>query len=579
MIFFEFQDICFLFVANILLMKPLLYPVLAILAFSSICQAQTRATWGEEFKMHNGSTDLSILCADKSGEYLEESHSVSHVGLWAPHVRKSATLVKLTPALSEQYRNDFDKELRGKQFEHFLFIGDKLYLFASDYSKHDYTTTLYAAEVDKNTGNLKQAWRSVHQWQKGAKSEDLVFRIAPNSDSSRVILTASDEGKGSNSYELQALDIDLKPLGNSVTITNEFDPKTFQVEDFVYTSSGNAVVVGRVYEYEEGKRKKDKNLQFKTYSIRIYDAEGKPVKDVATDIDGKFLVTSKVVQLKNELVLAAFYSNTKKKKEINGMLIQRIDPATGNILVSAQKELNASSISQVDDDEEKKEDKRNADDEDGLTANLRFNKFYITADNALIVLAESYQQRVQTVNSYGAGEHAVNTSETYMVYDCGDVYMSRISAQGNIDWLHVVPKSQTEILEIGSGIGTGSVGGIGGGMAYSYYFSDSWNYPFFAGFGSIQGDKQVHIFFNDYDKNAGVLEPGQHIKKVHSYGKTSCYEICLDVVTGKYTKKEVFSNKDIPNAMPRLGVEMSDALYMTGKEGKHIAVGKLVCKD
>lgn len=559
-------------------MKPILYPTLAFLAVSSLCQAQTRATWGDEFKMHNGSTDLSVLCVDKSGEYLEESHEIKHMGWWAPVVRKSSILVKLTPALSEQYRNDFDKELRGKQFERFLFIKDKLYLFASDYSKHDNTMMLFAGEVDKNTGSLKQEWQQVYQWQKGEKSENLAFKIVPNSDSTKVILTATYEGRSTNRYELQALDVNLKPLGKSIIITNEFDPKTFQVEDFVYTTTGNAVVVGRTYEYEEGKSKKDKNLLFKSYNIRIYDPQGQLVKELATDVDNKYLVTSKLMQLKNELVLAAFYSNDRKKKEINGMLVQRIDPATGKVLVSTQQELNASSITQVeDDDEDKKEAKPKGDGDDGLGANLRFSKFYLTPDNGVIILAEKFRTW-QSTSTSSSGPGMVSHT-TYENYECGDIYMSKISAAGNIDWLHVVPKSQLETIVLGESMGPST------GFSFeNYYFSSAWNYPFFAGFGSIAGKNHLHLFFNDYDKNADVLEPGKHIKKVYTFGRTSCYEVNLDMITGKYTKKEVFSNKDIPNAMPRLGVEMDDCLYMTGKESRmmgkaRVAVGKLVCKD
>jgi len=565
-------------------MKRILCPLLGLFA-CSLAHAQTKATWGEEFKMHNGSTDLAMLSVDKTGEYLEESHDIKSIGLWSPNVRKSSTLVKLTPTLSELYRNDFDKELKGKQFERFFFIGDKLYLFASDYSKHDRLMFLYASEVDKSTGHLKQEWKQVYQWQKDDKSENLAFKIVPNSDSTKVILTATFAGKGNNRYELQALDGDLKPLGKPMTITNEFDPKTFQIEDFVYTPTGNAVVVGRLYEYEDGKSKKDKNLLFKTYSIRVYDLEGKLVKDIVTDVDGKFLVTSKVLLLKNELVLAAFYSNTKKKKEINGLLVQRIDPATGNILVSTQKELNAASITQVDEDEDDKKEAKapKGDDEDGLVANLRFNKFYLTPDNGVVILAEKYKRTITTSSSTtggGMGFGMGSTTQTTTAnYECGDIYMSKISAAGNIDWLHVVPKNQRESLLLGESSGPAT------GIWFSEsYFSDSWNYPFFAGFGSIAGQNHLHIFFNDYEKNAAALDPGTRIKRVYSFGRTSCYEVNLDMVTGKYTKKEVFSNKDIPNAMPRLGVEMDNTLYMTGKESRtfgkaRVAVGKLVCKD
>jgi hypothetical protein len=252
-------------------MKPLLYPSLAFLAFSSMCNAQTKATWGDEFRMHSGSTGLSVLYVDKSGEYLEESHDVHSMGLFGADARKSSSIVKLTPALTEVYHNDFDKELKKKEFERFFFIKDKLYLFATESHGRGENTMLFASEVDKSTGHLKEEWQFIYQWKKAEHSEKLVFKIVPNFDSTKLILTAAYEGKSTNRYELQALDDNLKPLGDPMVITNEFDPKTFMVEDFVSTPNGNEVVVGRTYEYADGRSKRDKNLQFKTYNIRIYN--------------------------------------------------------------------------------------------------------------------------------------------------------------------------------------------------------------------------------------------------------------------------------------------------------------------
>jgi hypothetical protein len=564
-------------------MKPFLYPALACLAISSICQAQTKATWVEEFRMHYGSTGLSVLYADKSGEYLEETHDAHHMGFFGVGSRPSSSIVKLTPALTEVYHNDFDKELRGKEFQRFLFINNKLYLFASDNTQRGENTMLFASEVDKNTGHLKQEWQYIYQWKKAEHAEKLVFKIVPNYDSTRLILTATYEGKGTNRYELQTLDEDLKPMGDPMVITNEFDPKTFVVEDFVCTPNGNEVVVGRTYEYAEGRSKRDKNLEFKSYNIRIYDPKGQQIKELATDVGNKYYVTSKVMQIRNELVLAAYYCNSRDRKEINGLLVQRIDPATGNILMSAQKEISAASITLVeDDDDDKKEVKPKGDNDDGLGANLRFNKFYFTPDNGLIILAEKTKRWMSysTTPAGGSGMGTLQTTTTEAHYECGDVYISKISAQGNIDWLHVIPKNQVETVVLGESMGFT----YGFSITTDYYFSNSWSYPLFAGVGSISGKTNLHLFFNDYQKNADVLEPGKHIKRVFTFGRTSCYEVTLDMITGKYTKKELFSNKDIPNAMPRLGIEWDKCLYMTGKEsgfmGKtHIAVGKLVCKD
>src|SRR5580658_6004234 len=138
LIFFRriFDKSCFCFILSQkfpMLIKNLCYPAIATFVLSTATyqlNAQAKVTWGDEFKMHKGSTDLAILQVDKSGIYMEESHEAlkSYFVIGAT-MRKSSTLVKLDANMAEQYRNDFDKELRGKEFDRLFFIKDKLYLF------------------------------------------------------------------------------------------------------------------------------------------------------------------------------------------------------------------------------------------------------------------------------------------------------------------------------------------------------------------------------------------------------------------------------------------------------------------
>jgi hypothetical protein len=486
----------------------------------------------------------------------------------------ASMLVKLNSSMSETYRKDYDKDLKGKEMENFLFIQDKLYLFASDQDKKTKTLNLYAAELDKGSGDIKSDWKQVYSWDMSEKGSEIEFKISPNADTSRIVLTSTNTGKSENRYEIVMLDPALRPVGKPFSISNEFEPKTFKVEDFVYTRSGNAILVGRIYDYEEGKKKKERNLIFKNYNIRVYNNQGQMIKQLVTDIDGKYLVNGKMIQLKNEMVLAAFYSNEKKKKEINGMLVERIDPATGNVINTTKKELNNSLISEVDDDESK--DSRKKDDDDaGLSSDLVFRNFYETPDNGIVILAEKYKMDlIQNTSTMNTGMGSSTTSNTVTeVYECQDIYMSKISANGNIDWLNVLPKSQVERVQVGSSL----YGGTGLFMTTTYFSGNS-SRPFFSGFGCLPENNAINIFFNDDERNADIISPGKRIKGVYRYSKTDLFQVRLDLLTGKLTRKMLFSNNDIPPAMPRLGVVFDKTFYMTGKEdgrrGK-LAVGKI----
>ncbi len=574
-------------------MKKVFFSFFAMLCLAGAMAQNPTVTWGDEFKLKKGSTDLEVIHADATGVYVKESHmALKGYFVIMATTRESASLIKLDKNLAEIYHNDFNKELKGKEFDQLFFLKDKLFLLATDYSKKSRTLTLFATEIDTNTGEQSGDWQEVTSWEKEEKSDDINYKVSTNADSTRMIIVSTIEGTDKNNYEVRQFDNKLRMVGKPVHISNEFDPKTFVLEDVLYTTNGNVVMVGKNYEYEEGKKKKAKFLQFKNYNIRVYDGSGKQLKEINTDISGKWLVTTKVIQVPaKELILAAFYSNVKKGKEVNGMLVQRIDPASGNVISTSQKELNTSMIKTLEDDnpdddkddESKKERKEREklekiqNEEDGFSRYMRFRKFIYTADKGLVVLAEEFDSYSYSTTTYSSGTSSGisfgsgnRTTTYYQVFECGNLMMSRIDASGNINWLQVLPKEQREVIETGSS--SGPANGISFG---TNYFSGGYNWPFYAGFGVLSNDKSVNIFFNDHKKNADVLQLGQKVKKISYFRKTDCFLVKLDPVTGKYTRSVFFSNNDVPTAMPRLGSVHGNDFYMTGKEDRILGKTKI----
>ena len=95
-------------------MKKTVLLFVATLAIN-LLYAQT-VTWGDEFKLKKGSTDLAVIHADNTGVYVKESHmTLKSFFLIAATVRESASLIKLDKDLKEIYHNDFNKELKGKE--------------------------------------------------------------------------------------------------------------------------------------------------------------------------------------------------------------------------------------------------------------------------------------------------------------------------------------------------------------------------------------------------------------------------------------------------------------------------------
>ncbi|GGB05031.1 hypothetical protein [Puia dinghuensis] len=552
-------------------MKKHLYSLLLLIS-PYLNYAQPKVTWGDEFKLKQGSTDLSIIKADASGVYLEEFHMVNYRTLWEWKQRKSSTLVKLDPSLGEVYRKGYDHELKGKEPKTFFFIRDKLYLFAVGYEKNEKEMNLYAAELDKTSGNLKTDWQQLSSWDVSAKHSLLALRITPNTDTSKIVITSTDFAGADDSYDILTLDADLHPLGKPFHIANEFRHDLFDVEDLIYTSVGNVVVVGRVYGEASQRRR-----YFRQYSIRLYDSTGKMKKDVQTDIPGRFLANSQVVQLNNEIVVAAFFTNDRSKMEINGLMVQRLDAATGNLITSTKKDFTVGLVSQVenDDDKDSQSVKTNKDTVRSIGSHLVFRNFFVAPDNGLVFLAEQFATWTSSYTySYNVrGSFSTSTSSSQMFLS-GDIYIGKLSPGGEIEYLEILPKRQFEEM-------AGTLG-LGSGMLLSHGFFDrTFSRPFFSGFGCLRENNMLDIFFNDDDRNADVVQPGKKVIQLSHFHRSTCFEVQLDMITGKLTRKALFSNKDIPPAMPRLGVVSNNTLFLTGMNDPHfafkskLAVGKI----
>jgi len=573
--------------------------LLAITAFSLCAYSQKQSiTWGDEFKLRKGSNNISVVFTDASGVYLQEDHlAMKSYFVIGASVRQSASLVKLDKNLQEVYRTDFNRELKGKEFETFFAFRDKLLMIASDYHRSERTLEVLAAEVDRSSGELIESWKPITSFQKEEKNDDINFKLMPNADTSKIVIISTVTGKEKNMYQVQEFDKTLKATSKPAIITNEFEARTYQLEDVLYTIDRKIILVGRVFEYQEGKRKKDKFLDFANYNIRIYDEKGKQRSEINTNINGKWLTNTKLMLGKGkDLILASFYSK-EKKGVTNGLLVQRIDPSSGQVINTAEQEINYSLVTadtddaadDKDDDKdddskaEKKEREKLAkirDEGEGFSKYMRFRNIFYTADNGLVLLAENYHQYTYTSSTYSPGSNGMPGRWTYYtnyVYECGEVMMCKIDANNSISWLQIIPKAQREVMRTSDGSS-----GMGLSISFSGFF-DSGARPYYSGFGAIQTQNQINIFFNDNPKNASVLQPGQKVKSVSGFRNSHCFIVTLDEITGKYQRKLFFSNADVPTAMPRLGSAIGQEMYIVGKTDRlfgktKLAVGKITSK-
>lgn len=567
-----------------------LFLLLAVTAISVFAFSQKQSiNWGEEFKMKKGSNNLTVVHTDKSGVYLQEEHlAMKSYFVIGASFRESASMVKLDKNLNELYRSDFNKELKGKEFVQFFAFNDKLLIIASEYQKSERTTLIYGAEIDKSNGMITETWKPITSFQKEEKKDEIIFKLIPNVDTSRIVVISTVSGKEKSTYQVQEFDKNLKAVTKPATISNEYEAKTYKLEDVLYTTDQKIILVGRVFEYQEGKKKKERFLDFANYSIRIYNESGKQLNEVNTNINGRWLTSTKLMMGKGrELILASFYSKERKGKSTDGLMVQRIDPNTGNVLSTAEKNIdhsllatdNGESDDDKDDDkdnesrEERKEREKLAkikDEGEAFSRYMKFRNIFYTPDNGLVLLAEDFHFFTYTTSYQTGGMNGSMGTWNYYtnyVYDCKDIMMVKIDAANNISWLQVLPKSQRESIRLPQG---------GGIFTYNYFFEEGSARPFYAGFGAIQSPSGIQIYFNDKQNNADVLQPGKKLSRLINFSKSECFVVTLDPVTGKFQRRSFFSNSDQPIAMPRLGAVIGNEMYLVGRTDRMLAKTKIM---
>jgi hypothetical protein len=567
-------------------MKKILTATLSCL-FTLASFAQTSSIfWGDNMKIKRGTTELNVIAADKSGVYVQEGGlRYFTIGL---RNMTGVKFRKFDKFYNEVYEEDFKSELKGKDLNRILPFKDKLFIFADDYDKKEKRFITYAAEIDKNSGKLKADWKEIVTVPRESRSDVYEFAIIPSADSSSMVLVADISNKEHASLKVLVLDDDLKQ--KSLTdIQLEFPKNTYTLDDVLFTADQKIIVSGQVFEEVQVKKKRTR-LMFKKLSLEKYDITGKKEFDLPTVSAGKIMLSAKVVTNKaGELFVCGYFSNDPKSKEVNGIVVNRVDTKTGNIILSSERIIDPSLVGSFDEDadddndaetkESKAASKKAADDDDldGFSADYRFRRVYIGQDNSILLIAEKYRfdSYTYTESSYTNGRWTYRTVTVYR-YTCGDIMTTKVGGDGNIKFLNVIPKNQIEEIRGRGGYSSSPV-------TFSNSIFISGGLPFYSSFNCIPYKNKLIYYFNDNSKNAVATKIGDKVKSTYNFRKSNCYSLTLDLETGKVTRKMIFTNEDEPMAMVRHGMLTGNEMFliafknsMLGKSS--IKLGKVTVK-
>ncbi|MBS4063286.1 MAG: hypothetical protein KGZ74_01945 [Chitinophagaceae bacterium] len=566
-------------------MKKIIFLALFHCLFSLI-QAQTSSIfWGDDMKIKRGTTELNIITADKTGVYVQEG-GVRYFTIDFRNMT-GVKFRKFDKFYNEVYEQDFKQELKGKDLNRIVPFKDRLFIFADDYDKKEKRFITYAAEIDKNSGNLKGDWKEIVTIPKEDKKDDYEFAVLPSADSSSIVLVADISNKEYASLKVLVMDEQLKQR-SATDITLQFSKNTYELEDVLYTTDQQIIVTGKVYEEVQVKKKRTR-LMFKKLSLEKFDITGKKMFDLPTVSAGNVMLSAKVVSNKQgDLFVCGYFSNNPKSLDVNGIVINRINPKNGTILLSTEKIIDPTLIGTYDDDADDDKDaetkqskaasKKAAEDDelDGFSSDYRFRRVYIGQDNSILLIAEKFRftSYTYTQSNYINGRMTYQTYTVYR-YTCGDIMTTKVTSDGSIQFLNVIPKNQVEEIRGSSGYrsspGAYSSIFIGGGL------------PFYSSFNCVPYKNKLVFYFNDNEKNMGVTKTEHKFKSIYNFRKSDCYALTLDLENGSVTRRMLFTNTDEPMAMVRHGMLTGNDLFLVAFRNSmlgrsSIKLGKITIK-
>jgi hypothetical protein len=546
--------------------------------FSSLLIAQQyNITWGDGMKMRKGTTDMDIVTADNTGVYFSEGslRMKSYFVIGASY-GSAYKLIKFDRNFNEVFEKEYKRELKGLEFHSFQPLGGDLYLFATDYVKKDRAFKVYAAKVDKNSGELTGNPLEIGSYTLENKRDDYDLSVQPAQNGQYFLLVTDISANDRNNLDVVLLDKNLR-IKQQASIDLQYPKNTYNLEDVKYTAYHKIVILGKEFdEVPVGKRKRTR-LVFKKYTLAVYSAQGKKERDVSVESGDKYTIGGQLMELKNgELLLAGFYSDSPRKEDLNGFFISRLNTELGELSLTSFKPLDASLLGrayaedEADADEETRDSRRSSQKAREEEGDSEFPNSYIirsveynAGDDSYLITAEISRY---TYYSYATPEYNPSTRTwrptTYHVhrYENKDILIVNADPTGKIKWVNDIPKNQLEEIRT-SNAGYGN--GIGLYRNYSSYFARGGSMPYYSSFTQLIQNNKLVLVFNDHSKNNIIAGYGDRVRRIYNFRKNSnAWGVSIDIPTGAMTRQVISANDEETILMPRHAMVVKNEIFL-----------------
>ena len=237
-----------------------------------------KVTWGDELKLKKGTADLNIVGADNSGYFFVEKRIKKGLG----SLGSSYKLYKFDNSFEQEWDEDYNKELKGLNFESIQPLNNDLFLFATDFIRKEKAYKVYGAKVDKGNGKLAGDFIELGSYTRESRKDDFETKLTKIKNGNNFLLVSDLTSKDHTVIAVSLLDNALKQKSNTA-ITLSYVPGFYKLQD-VKMVNDKIILLGKQSEEIEWKRKKKRKV-FKSFVLEIYDLAGTKVYSVPLDLD------------------------------------------------------------------------------------------------------------------------------------------------------------------------------------------------------------------------------------------------------------------------------------------------------
>lgn len=545
-----------------MLTKALFTYVILLSSILSIAQVPI-VKFSENAKAPSDITNFPrVIGSDESGTYTMQLFLKKSIMMTQKMMGLSMQLCRYDEQLKSKYEIVYNTadELESRTIDNVILLNNKLCVFASKFDKKEKNCELSATIIDKLSGKKTSSWYVLGNFDKEKTGDEFHHAVTLSPDSSCFILATSLVANNSH-FQIKLLDTNFRAVGN---IQFDYPANSYDLDAVV--KSGNKIFIAGK-EFEPANRKKKR--VFKKVVLFNYNIDGKKENDIPVTKDGLYATSLNLFPFNDKILLAGFYTKSPEKNELNGLFTYTIDPTSGKIIEGDARELTSSMVGKTfdeEDDDDKKENRRvekaiEAEDEDGFLEHYVFTKAILDPNSQSLILFAEYQRYIEQFSHASLGPdplHGMTSDRRQFIYICGNIIAVKINATAKVSWANMLPKKQMEMIDIGK---------LNGGDFYStpqlgQFSQVVAQLPFFSSFNCMQYGNQLGFVLNDHSGNISVSSVNDKAKKIINLYKSDCFYIKLDINTGKFTRRFLFSNNGEPTAMPRFGSLSNNKLYM-----------------